>query len=105
MNRLKPLRETQPTKSTTRFPISNFKELAYTPLWNVFLIVAGSALYALGAKAVVFQHNFITGGLFGAGMMVYYLSNILTPGYLVSAFQFAIDGTSLVLCQSQVLLL
>ncbi len=58
----------------------SFKDLAYTPLWNVVLIVAGSALYAFGAKSVVLAHGFITGGIFGASLLLYYLTDFLSAG-------------------------
>ena len=71
---------TQSSAAMCRRPRLAIKNLAYTPLWNVFLIVSGSALFAIGAKAVVFEHNFITGGLFGASLLFYYLTDFLTPG-------------------------
>ena len=60
-----------------RFPL---KDLAYTPFWNIILIVSGSALFAYGAKAVVFEHGFITGGIFGSSLLFYYLTDLLSPG-------------------------
>ena len=69
----------QPALETHRKRFS-FKDLAYTPLWNVVLIVAGSALYAFGAKSVVLAHGFITGGIFGASLLLYYLTDFLSAG-------------------------
>lgn len=57
-----------------------YKEMAYTPLWNIILIISGSALFAFGAKAVVFEHGFITGGIFGISLLLYYLTDLLSPG-------------------------
>lgn len=56
------------------------RELPYSTLWNVFLIVSGSALYAFGAKAVVYQHGFITGGIFGLSLMLNYLTGLFSAG-------------------------
>lgn len=56
------------------------KDIAYTPVWNIILIVSGSALFAFGARAVVFEHGFITGGIFGASLLFYYLTDLLSPG-------------------------
>lgn len=56
------------------------KDLAFTPIWNIFLIISGSALFAFGAKAVVFEHGFITGGIFGTSLLFYYLTDFLSPG-------------------------
>ena len=53
--------------------------MAYKPLWNIILIVSGSALFAFGAKAVVFEHGFITGGIFGISLLLYYLTDLLSP--------------------------
>ncbi len=64
-------------KRWRRIPL---KEMAYTPLWNIVLILAGSALFAYGAKAVVLAHGFITGGVFGASFLIYYLTDLLSPG-------------------------
>jgi uncharacterized membrane-anchored protein YitT (DUF2179 family) len=69
----------RPAPETHRQRFS-FKDLAYTPLWNVVLIVAGSALYAFGAKSVVLAHGFITGGIFGASLLLYYLTDFLSAG-------------------------
>lgn len=70
-------RSVTPVKHRTGIAI---KDLAYTPLWNIILIVIGSALFAFGAKAVVFQQGFITGGLFGASLLLYYATGVLSPG-------------------------
>ncbi len=65
--------------SDRRWPFS-FESVAYNPIWNIFLIVCGSALFAFGAKAVVFPQGFITGGLFGASLLVKYMTDLLSPG-------------------------
>lgn len=57
-----------------------YREMAYAPLWNIFLIISGSALFAFGAKAVVFEHGFITGGIFGISLLLSYLTDLLSPG-------------------------
>jgi len=56
------------------------RELPYTPLWNILLIMSGSALFAFGAKAVVFKHGFITGGIFGLSLLLEYLTGFLSAG-------------------------
>lgn len=74
-----PSARSAPASGTHRKRFS-FKDLAYTPLWNIVLIVAGSALYAFGAKSVVLAHGFITGGVFGASLLLYYLTDFLSAG-------------------------
>ena len=58
----------------------NIKQLAYSPLWNIFLITAGCVIYSFGAQSIVMHHNFIIGGLFGSSLLVYYKTHLLTPG-------------------------
>ena len=62
--------------------------------WNLLLIVVGTALYAVGVKALAVPHQFIPGGLFGVGSLIYYLTGWLSPGWLygllnVPVFAFA----------------
>jgi uncharacterized membrane-anchored protein YitT (DUF2179 family) len=47
--------------------------------WNLFLITAGAILYALGVVSLAMPQNFITGGIFGTGMLLYYASGLLFP--------------------------
>lgn len=56
------------------------RQLPYAPLWNIFLIVSGSALFAFGAKAVIFRHGFITGGIFGLSLMLQYITGLFSAG-------------------------
>ncbi len=56
------------------------KDFTYSPLWNIFLITLGSVLFSFGAKSVVVPHNFITGGLYGTSLLIYYKTNLLSPG-------------------------
>lgn len=50
--------------------------------WNLFLITLGSVVFAFGAKAILIHHNFIMGGLYGTSLLVYYTTDILSPGLL-----------------------
>jgi len=52
----------------------------YTHAWNLFLITAGAVLFSLGVKAIAVHHNFITGGLFGTSLLIYYTTGIFSPG-------------------------
>lgn len=56
------------------------RQMPYSPLWNIILIISGSALFAFGAKAVVFRHGFITGGIFGLSLMLNYLTGLFSAG-------------------------
>ena len=56
------------------------RDFTYSPAWNIILITIGSILFSLGIKSIVVHHNFITGGIYGTGLLIYYKTNILTPG-------------------------
>ena len=61
------------------------KDFTYSPAWNIFLITVGSVLFSVGANAIVVHHNFITGGLYGVSLLLYYNTQWLSPGiwYLI----------------------
>jgi uncharacterized membrane-anchored protein YitT (DUF2179 family) len=56
------------------------KDFTYSPIWNLLLITLGAVIFTIGAKAVVVHHNFITGGLYGTGLLIYYNTGWLSPG-------------------------
>lgn len=53
---------------------------AYSIPWNLFLITLGSLLFAIGLKAIAIPHGFITGGISGLGLLLYYAIGKMTPG-------------------------
>ncbi|MCP4020592.1 MAG: YitT family protein [Desulfobacteraceae bacterium] len=57
-----------------------FQRLTYSIPWNLFLITLGSIIFSIGLKAIVIPHGMITGGFSGAGILIYYYTNLLTPG-------------------------
>ena len=54
-------------------------------LWNLFLITAGSIVFGIGLKSIAVPHGFITGGISGLTLLLYYVSGLLSPGlwYLI----------------------
>jgi uncharacterized membrane-anchored protein YitT (DUF2179 family) len=56
------------------------RQLISSISWNLFLIAAGAAVFAVGVKAVVVPHGLITGGITGVSLLCYYLTGVLTPG-------------------------
>ena len=48
--------------------------------WNLFLISAGSAVFAIGVNAVALPHEFISGGISGLCLLIYYWTKWLSPG-------------------------
>jgi uncharacterized membrane-anchored protein YitT (DUF2179 family) len=61
------------------------QNITYSVPWNLFLISIGSLIFGVGLKAIVIPNGMIMGGFSGAGILVYYYTQILTPGiwYLV----------------------
>lgn len=63
-------------------------------LWNLVLLTLGSLVFAVGAQAILVHHKFIIGGLFGTGLLLYYKSNLFSPGiwYLILNIPLLIAG-------------
>ncbi len=56
------------------------QNITYSIPWNLFLITLGSIIIGIGLKGIVIPHGMITGGFSGAGILIYYYTDILTPG-------------------------
>jgi len=52
----------------------------YSIFWNCGLITIGSLIQAIVLKAIGIPHNFVPGGLFGVGSLLYYKTGLLNPG-------------------------
>jgi uncharacterized membrane-anchored protein YitT (DUF2179 family) len=48
--------------------------------WNLFLISAGSFIFAIGVKAVAMPQQFISGGMSGLCLLIFYWTQWLSPG-------------------------
>jgi len=48
--------------------------------WNLMLITIGTIISGIGIKAITVPHGFITGGASGLSLLIYYVSDKLTPG-------------------------
>lgn len=57
----------------------NRGSLSNTVAWNVLLITLGSLLFSLGINAIVIHNTFITGGIFGSALLIYYQTDTLSP--------------------------
>ena len=53
---------------------------AYSIPWNLFLITLGALLFATGLKSIAIPHGFITGGISGLGLLLYYAISKMSPG-------------------------
>lgn len=59
---------------------ARLRDFTYTVPWNVFLITAGAFIFSFGAKAVAIPQEFISGGISGAALILYYIVGYLPPG-------------------------
>ncbi len=55
------------------------QELAYSVWWNLFLLTAGSALFAAGAQGIAVHHGFLTGGVYGTALLLWYGTGGFSP--------------------------
>ena len=53
---------------------------AFSVPWNLALLTVGSFLFALGVKALAVPQGFLTGGVSGIALLVYYFTKTLSPG-------------------------
>ncbi|SHN69263.1 YitT family protein [Desulfovibrio litoralis] len=51
-------------------------------LLQITLLTVGCSIYAFGVKSILVPQEFISGGIFGLGMLIYYASGILSPAIL-----------------------
>jgi uncharacterized membrane-anchored protein YitT (DUF2179 family) len=56
------------------------QSITYSIPWNLFLITLGSIIIGIGLKAIVIPHGMIVGGFSGAGILIFYYTQSLTPG-------------------------
>ena len=54
----------------------------YSVFWNCSLIAIGSLIQAIVLKSIALPHNFVPGGLFGVGSLIYYYTGFLNPGLI-----------------------
>lgn len=59
---------------------TNLRRYAYSIPWNLFLLTAGSFFFALGVKSLAVPHGFLTGGVSGIALLIYYFTKTLSPG-------------------------
>ena len=59
-------------------PTKDFRKVTMSMPWNLLLLVVGGTLFAFGLKAFAVPHQLISGGIFGASMLVYYQTGLLT---------------------------
>ena len=59
-----------------------FEGFTYRVWWNLFLITVGTVIYSAAMKGIVVHHEFIPGGIFGLGLLIYYTNPVVSAGIL-----------------------
>jgi len=57
-------------------------KFVYSIFWNCGLIVFGTLIQAIALKCIAIPHNFVPGGIFGVGSLIFYKTGWLDPGML-----------------------
>ena len=53
--------------------------LSASILWNLLLLTLGAFFYASGAQCIVAKHGFLTGGVYGTALLIWYTTNLFDP--------------------------
>jgi uncharacterized membrane-anchored protein YitT (DUF2179 family) len=60
--------------------IKAYRQLISSIMWNLLLLTAGTVIFAVGVRAFAIPQGLITGGLSGAGLLIYYFTDMFSPG-------------------------
>ncbi len=55
------------------------RNLAGSIPWNLLLLTLGSVVFSLGINAVIVHNNFVTGGVFGGALLLFYKTGLFSP--------------------------
>lgn len=58
-------------------PRISYRKLVMKPLWNLILLTVGAAFIAFGVQAVAAHHGFLSGGVLGLGILIWYVTDTL----------------------------
>ena len=53
--------------------------LSASILWNLLLLTLGAFFFAAGAQCVAAKHGFLTGGVYGTSLLIWYATKFLSP--------------------------
>lgn len=59
--------------------LQNLRGLTLTVPWNLFLLTLGGIVAGLALKSIAVPHGFISGGLFGTGLLIFYTTGSMSP--------------------------
>ncbi|MCL2123939.1 MAG: YitT family protein, partial [Desulfovibrionaceae bacterium] len=51
--------------------------LSASILWNLLLLTLGSLFFAAGAQCIAAKHGFLTGGIYGTSLLIWYAAQWL----------------------------
>jgi uncharacterized membrane-anchored protein YitT (DUF2179 family) len=57
-----------------------YRHLISSIAWNLSLLTVGTFIFALGVRAFAIPQGLIMGGFSGVGLLLYYYTNLLSPG-------------------------
>jgi len=60
----------------------NKKDFKSSVWWNLSIITIGALVFAFGVNSIIVRHSFINGGVFGTALLIFYKTNLLSPGIL-----------------------
>jgi uncharacterized membrane-anchored protein YitT (DUF2179 family) len=60
--------------------IKAYRHLISSIIWNLLLLTLGATIFAVGVKAFAIPQGLIMGGLSGAGLLIYYVTDMFSPG-------------------------
>ena len=58
----------------------SYHKVISSVVWNLILISAGAIVFAIGLKSIAIPQGFITGGVSGLSLLIYYVGGLLSPG-------------------------
>jgi len=58
---------------------NSYIRLSASILWNLLLLTLGAFFYAAGAQCIVAKQGFLTGGVYGTGLLIWYATKLLDP--------------------------
>ncbi|MBF0378973.1 MAG: YitT family protein [Desulfamplus sp.] len=56
------------------------KRLVSSLFWNLTLLTAGSVIFSIGVNGIVIPQGFVTGGISGVCLLIYYVTGVLSTG-------------------------
>ena len=61
------------------FRLFDPQKFSQSVIWNLLLLTAGSFLFAAGAQGIAACHGFLTGGIYGTGILLWFVTDALSP--------------------------